>query len=159
MPHRYSTSLKLRRENDGRKLAVRARETDDNKRLLMAIASKRFLQGVDVVRIGIKRKYGVNKMIHMYDDGVRGVWKPKTYEAVDILRGIAFLRLGGARVAEFAHRTAWNQYSTSELIHSPSYTLTIHAYNHRNRTEYRDMFSEPESCCRRFQTIFCSYAR
>lgn len=97
-------ALRLRRENDGRKLAVRARETEDIKRLLMAIGSKRFQQGVEVVLTGLKQKMGVNGMIQLYDDGVQGVWKPKTYEAVDILRGLAFLRLGGARVAEFAHR-------------------------------------------------------
>jgi len=70
----------------------------------MAVASGRVNRVAALVRAGLSRKAGVRGLIAEYERAALKLYKPKGYSKQDTMRSIVMLRLGGARVAEFAHR-------------------------------------------------------
>ncbi|KAK7016651.1 hypothetical protein R3P38DRAFT_2785832 [Favolaschia claudopus] len=85
--------LRLKGMNTARKLLVQARSLSDYKRLVRAIGS-----GV------VQNGRGVRGVLRLHDEAARGVYHPKDYTEEDDLRGILNWKMGGNRLADFAHR-------------------------------------------------------
>lgn len=60
---------------------------------------------VSLVQAGLKNKAGIKALNHQYERAAKKLYQPKGYSHEDLMRSIVMLRLGGARVAEFAHRS------------------------------------------------------
>jgi hypothetical protein len=97
--------LRLTKLNASRKLLGKATALDDHKQWMMAIASGRVDRVASLVQAGLKNKAGIKALIHQYERAAEKLYQPKGYSHEDLMRSIVMLRLGGARVAEFAHRS------------------------------------------------------
>ncbi|KAH8976674.1 hypothetical protein EDB86DRAFT_2820901, partial [Lactarius hatsudake] len=93
--------------NASRRLLGKATALDDHKQWIMAIASGRVDQVASLVQAGLKHKAGIKTLIQhsQYERAAEKLYQPKGYSNEDLMRSIVMLRLGGARVAEFAHRS------------------------------------------------------
>ena len=101
---RQISQLELTQSNDARKLLGKASALDDHKQWILAVASGRVDRVAALVKTGLSRKTGIRGLIAEYERAALKLYKPKGYSEQDIMRSIVMLRLGGARVAEFAHR-------------------------------------------------------
>jgi hypothetical protein len=99
--------MRLTKLNDNRKLQTHAVSLADHKQWILAIASGRVERVAALVQAGLKRKVGVKGLITQYERAAVKLYKPKGYTNEDIMRSIVMLRLGGSRVAEFAHRSTF----------------------------------------------------
>ena len=99
--------MHLTKLNDNRKLETHAASLADHKQWILAIASGRVEHVSALVQAGLKRKAGVKGLISQYEHAAVKLYKPKGYTNEDIMRSIVMLCLGGARVAEFAHRSTF----------------------------------------------------
>ncbi|KAH8993073.1 hypothetical protein EDB86DRAFT_2805800 [Lactarius hatsudake] len=97
--------LRLTKLNASRKLLGKATALDDHKQWIMAIASGRVDRVASLVQAGLKHRAGIKSMIQQYERAAEKLYRPKGYSNEDLMRSIVMLRLGGARVAEFAHRS------------------------------------------------------
>ena len=97
--------LRLSKLNDSRKLLVKASTLEDHKQWILAIASGRVDRVASLVQAGLKHRAGIKTLIQQYERAAEKLYKPKGYTNEDIMRSIVLLRLGGARVAEFAHQS------------------------------------------------------
>jgi hypothetical protein len=97
--------LRMSKLNDSRKLLVKAGALEDHKQLVLAIASGRVERVAPLVQAALKNGAGIGAIIQQYERATEKLYKPKGYTNEDIMRSIVLLRLGGARVAEFAHRS------------------------------------------------------
>ena len=97
-------ALRLRKLNDARKLIGKAAALEDHKEWMMAIGSGKVERIDRLVRAGIASKRGVRGMLEMHNRAAQRVYRTQNYTEEDALRGLLFWRLGGARVAEIAHR-------------------------------------------------------
>lgn len=97
--------LRLTKLNTSRKLLSKATALDDHKQWMMAIASGRVERVASLVQAGLKHKAGIKTLIQQYERAAEKLYQPKGYSHEDLMRSIVMLRLGGARVAEFAHRS------------------------------------------------------
>jgi hypothetical protein len=97
--------LRLVKLNDTRKLLGKAAALDDHKPWIMAIASGKVERVTALVQAGLKNNAGVRGLIRAYERATLGLYRPKGYTEDDIMRSIVMLRLGGSRVADFAHRS------------------------------------------------------
>jgi hypothetical protein len=97
--------LRMSKLNDSRKLLVKASTLEDHKQWVLAIASGRVERVASLVQAGLKNRAGIRTLIQQYDHAAQKLYKPKGYTDEDIMRSIVLLRLGGARVAEFAHQS------------------------------------------------------
>lgn len=97
--------LRLAKLNDNRKLATRGRQLDDYKKFVMAVGDHRVARVDALVRVGRRNGASIRTIIKRMDQAAQGLYKPKGYTEEEMLRGLLFLRLGGARVADLAHRT------------------------------------------------------
>lgn len=97
--------LRMIRLNDSRKLQGKAAVLDDHKQWIMAIASGRVDRVASLVQAGLKHHAGIRSLILQYERAADKLYKPKGFTNEDIMRSLVMLRLGGARVAEFAHRS------------------------------------------------------
>ena len=97
--------LRLTKLNTSRKLLGKATALDDHKQWMMAIASGRVDRVASLVQAGLKHKAGIKTLIHQYERAAEKLYQPKGYTNEDLMCSIVMLRLGGARVAEFAHRS------------------------------------------------------
>ncbi|KAK7001931.1 hypothetical protein R3P38DRAFT_3326830 [Favolaschia claudopus] len=96
--------LRLKGLNNARKLLVQARSLSDHKRLVRAIASG-VVQNVErVIRVVLRQNRGIRGVLRLHDDAARGVYHPKDYTEEDDLRGVLNWKMGGNRLADFAHR-------------------------------------------------------
>lgn len=100
-----NNSLKLQKLNNSWKLMGKVAALDDHKEWIMAISSSKVERIDRLVRNGIKRQLGIWGMINMVERAAKKVYQPKNYSEEDMLRGLLLWRLGGGRVAEFAHRS------------------------------------------------------
>jgi hypothetical protein len=90
--------------NTARKLNGKLGVLDDQKKLLMAVAYGG-IQRIDaLLRAGFRNKAGVQGMMKLVDRAMQGLYKPKNFTEEEMLRNLLFLKLGGSRVAEIAHR-------------------------------------------------------
>ncbi|KAH9014798.1 hypothetical protein EDB83DRAFT_2508640 [Lactarius deliciosus] len=71
----------------------------------MAIASGRVDRVASLVQAGLKQQVGIKTLIQQYKRAADKLYKPKGFTNEDIMRSIVLLRLGGARVAQFAHQS------------------------------------------------------
>jgi hypothetical protein len=97
--------LRMSKLNDSRKLLVKMGTLDDHKQWILAIASGRLDRVASLVQAGLKNRAGIRALVQQYERAADKLYKPKGYTNEDIRRSIVLLRLGGARVAEFAHRS------------------------------------------------------
>ncbi|KAH9160972.1 hypothetical protein EDB89DRAFT_1862008 [Lactarius sanguifluus] len=91
--------------NDSRKLLVKVGALEDHKQWIMAIASGRVDRVASLVQAGLKQQVGIKTLIQQYERAADKLYKPKGFTNEDIMRSIVLLRLGGARVAQFAHQS------------------------------------------------------
>ena len=97
--------LQLSKFNDNQKLMVKAGALEDHKQWILAIASGRVDRVASLVQAGLKHRAGIKALVQQYERAADKLYQPKGYSNEDIMRSIVLLRLGGARVAEFAHRS------------------------------------------------------
>lgn len=95
--------LHMSKLNDSRKLLVKAGALDDHKQWVLAVASGKVDRVASLVQAGLKHRVGIKTLIQQYERAAEKLYKPKGYTHEDIMRSIVLLRLGGARVAQFAH--------------------------------------------------------
>ncbi|KAF8257899.1 hypothetical protein EI94DRAFT_1774312 [Lactarius quietus] len=88
--------LRLMKLNASRRLLGKATALDDHKQWVMVIASG---------KVGLKCSAGIKTLIHQYERAAEKLYRPMGYSNEDLMRSIVMLRLGGARVAEFTHRS------------------------------------------------------
>ncbi|KAH9177426.1 hypothetical protein EDB89DRAFT_1845132, partial [Lactarius sanguifluus] len=91
--------------NDSRKLLVKAGALEDHKQWILAIASGRVDRVASLVQAGLNQRVGIKTLIQQYERAADKLYKPKGFTNDDIMRSIVLLRLGGARVAQFAHQS------------------------------------------------------
>ncbi|KAH9015472.1 hypothetical protein EDB84DRAFT_1582181, partial [Lactarius hengduanensis] len=97
--------LRMSKLNDSRKLLTKAGALEDHKQWILAIASGRVDRVASLVQAGLKHRVGIKTLIQQYERAAEKLYKPKGYTNEDIMRSIVLLRLGGARVAQFAHQS------------------------------------------------------
>jgi hypothetical protein len=97
--------MRLTKLNTGRKLLGKSAILEDHKQWILAVASGRVDRVASLVQAGLAHHVGVRGLIQQYERAANKLYKPKGYTEEDIMRSIVMLRLGGARVAEFAHRS------------------------------------------------------
>ncbi|KAH9020793.1 hypothetical protein EDB85DRAFT_2094831 [Lactarius pseudohatsudake] len=97
--------IQMTKLNTSRKLLGKATALDNHKQWMMAIASGRIDRVASLVQAGLKHKAGIKTLILEYERAAEKLYQPKGYTNEDIMRSIVMLRLGGTRVAEFAHRS------------------------------------------------------
>ena len=117
MLHRKNRQIEFYRLhglNQARKLLVKAASLDDQKRLLMAIASGKVNRVDSLLRIGISQKRGARGLMSLYNEAAKGFYKPKSFSEEEDMKAILMWRLGGNRLAEINHR-ANNSPSTTYL--------------------------------------------
>ncbi|KAH9981880.1 hypothetical protein BJV77DRAFT_1062507 [Russula vinacea] len=112
------SQLRMSKLNDSRRLLVKVGALEDHKQLILAIASGR-----------------VERMAPLqYERATEKLYKPKGYTNKDIMRSIVLLQLGGARVAEFAHRSLALPSLTTihrNTVLPPWFQGTCREHNHR----------------------------
>jgi hypothetical protein len=95
--------LHLTKLNDDRTLARRTASLADHKQWVLAVASGWVDRVASLVQVCLKKKIGIQGLLVQYVRAADKLWKPKGYTSEDIKQSIVLLRLGGTRVAEFAH--------------------------------------------------------
>jgi hypothetical protein len=95
--------LRFTKLNNSRKLLGKVAALEDHKQWIMAVASGKVDRVASLVQAGLAHHAGIRSLIKEYDRAAQKLYKPKGYTEEDIMRSIVLLRLGGARVAEFAH--------------------------------------------------------
>jgi len=96
--------LRLRRLNELRKLVGKEGAIDMHKQMLLAISSQRIPRVDRVLRVGFRRGAGIQTMLELIKKAAEGTYHPKGFDEEEDLQALLFLRLGGARVADVAHR-------------------------------------------------------
>ena len=96
--------LRLRRLNDLKKLVGKEGTIDVHKQMLMAISSQRIPRIDRVLRIAFSQGTGIHAMLDLIKKAAKGTYHPKGFDEEEDLQALLFLRLGGARVADVAHR-------------------------------------------------------
>ena len=87
-----------------KKLSTWARALDDYKRFIMALSEGK-VQRIDaLIRAGLHRGAGIHGLLELHDRALKGLYKPKNYTEEELLQSVAYLRIGGSRATEFAHR-------------------------------------------------------
>lgn len=97
--------LRMSKLNDSRKLLAKVGILEDHKQLILGIASGRVERVAPLVQAAMKNGVGIRTIVQQYERAAEKLYKPKGYTNEDVMRSIVLLRLGGARVAEFAHRS------------------------------------------------------
>jgi hypothetical protein len=107
---------------------VKASTLEDHKQWILAIASGQVECVASLVQAGLKHRARIRTLIQQYERAAGKLYKPKGYTNEDIMQSIILLRLGGVRVAEFAHQSLalpsltmiWCQTIMPALLVSPS---------------------------------------
>jgi len=97
--------MRLMKLNTSRKLSGKVAVLEDHKQWILAIASGKVERVAALVQAGLAHRAGIRGLIQQYERAASNLYKPKGYTQEDMMRSIVLLRLGGARVAEFAHRS------------------------------------------------------
>ncbi|KAI0282410.1 hypothetical protein BC826DRAFT_1093961 [Russula brevipes] len=85
--------------NDSRKLLVKVGVLEDQKQLILAIASGQVERVAPLIQAALKNKAGIGAIIQRYGQAAEKLYQPKGYTNEDIMRSIVLLRLGGASLA------------------------------------------------------------
>ncbi|KAG8766912.1 hypothetical protein FRC12_006576 [Ceratobasidium sp. 428] len=97
-------SMCLQSLAQARKVASLARQMDDYKRLTMAIGSGKVERVHALVSVALRGGAAAHGILDLYEKAASGLYKPHGYSQQETLRTLLLLKLGGARVAEVAHR-------------------------------------------------------
>jgi hypothetical protein len=97
-------ALRLRGLNNARKLVVKVRALDLHKQFIMAIGSTKVERIERLIKASIAQNCGIRKCLDLLDKAAQQVYRTRNYTEEDELRGLLLWRLGGARVADIAHR-------------------------------------------------------
>jgi hypothetical protein len=122
-------ALRLHHLNDVRKIAGKEGVIDVHKQMLVALSTQRIPCIDHVLRVGFRWGDGLHSMLETIKRAAAGTYHPKGYDEEDDLQALLFLRLGGARVADIAHRifgtpsarTIRTRTTVSQIIPSPSF--------------------------------------
>ncbi|KAF8331049.1 uncharacterized protein EI90DRAFT_3199739 [Cantharellus anzutake] len=95
-------SLKLQCLNTNRKLDLLMTSNLDYKRFVMAVGECNVPRLNQLVRSALRKKHGINGIIQLIGRAALGTYSPRHTEQ-EHLMSVVLYRLGGARVAEFAH--------------------------------------------------------
>ena len=98
-------SLQFTKLAMARKLLARAKTLDTHKKFVMALGDSKVNRLDALIRAGLKRGVGIHGMLDLLDRANKGLYSPKNFTEEETLRGLLFLRLGGARVADLAHHS------------------------------------------------------
>ena len=96
--------LRLRRLNEFKKLVGKQGAIDVQKQLLLAISSQHIPRVDHVLRVGFRHGTSIHTMLELIKKAAEGTYHPKGFDEEEDLQALLFLRLGGARVADVAHR-------------------------------------------------------
>ena len=96
--------FRLRRLNDAKKLVGYEGVIDVHKQMLMALSTQRIPRIDRVLCVAFNHGRGIHSMLELIKKAAEGMYHPKSFNEEDDLQALLFLRLGGARVAEIAHR-------------------------------------------------------
>ena len=96
--------LRAHRLNDLKKLVGQVGVIDEHKQMLLALSSQRIPRVDHVLRMGFRRGAGIHTILERVKKAAAGTYHPKGFDEEDDLQALLFLRLGGARVADVAHR-------------------------------------------------------
>ena len=77
---------------------------DIHKQLLLAISSQRIPRVDRVLDVGFRHGTGIHGMLKLIKKAADGTYHPKGFDEEEELQALLFLRLGGTRVADVAHR-------------------------------------------------------
>lgn len=121
-------ALRVHRINDMKKLAGKVGVIDVHKQMLLALSSQHIPRVDRVLHVGFRRGAGIHSMIELVKKAAAGTYHPKGFDEEDDLQALLFLRLGGARVADVAHRifgtpsvsTIQTRTMVPQIITSPS---------------------------------------
>lgn len=127
LQNRQAEHYRLSALNQARKVARKARALADHKRFLTAVASKRVERVDRIIRLGLRHGRGIRSLLDQCVKAAGGLYKPKDYQEEDYMRGLVLWKLGGNRIASFAHRalglpsitTLKNQVRIPPLVLSP----------------------------------------
>lgn len=90
--------------NQARKLLAKATALEDQKHLLVAIASRKANQVDRLLSIGLQQKKGAHGLLATYMVAATGYYKPKSYTEEEDMKATLMWRLGGNHLAEINHR-------------------------------------------------------
>jgi hypothetical protein len=121
--------LRLRRLNDVRKLVGKEGVIEVHKQMLMALSTHRIPRIDRVLRRGFRNGAGLHSILELIKKAAEGTYHPKAFDEEEDLQALLFLRLGGARVADIAHRvlgtpsvsTIRTRTSVPQILPSPSF--------------------------------------
>ncbi|KAH8992608.1 hypothetical protein EDB83DRAFT_2510001 [Lactarius deliciosus] len=121
--------FRLRRTNDAKKLVGREGTISLHRQVLLAMSSGKIPRLDRVLRVASDHHMSVAAILDLVRKAARGLYQPKGYTEEEDLQTLLFLRLGGQRVANIAHRifripapsTVRRRTMIPPLICSPSY--------------------------------------
>ncbi|KAH9021614.1 hypothetical protein EDB85DRAFT_2278387 [Lactarius pseudohatsudake] len=121
--------FRLWRTNDAKKLVGREGTISLHRQVLLAMSSGKVPRLDRVLRVASDRHMSVAAILDLVRKAARGLYHPKGYTEEEDLQTLLFLRLGGQRVADIAHRifgipapsTVRRRTMIPPLICSPSY--------------------------------------
>ena len=96
--------LRVHRLNNLKKLVGQLGIIDMHKQMLFALSSQHIPRVNCVLHVGFRRGAGIYSMLELVKKAAAGTYHPKSFDEEDDLQALLFLRLGGARVADVAHR-------------------------------------------------------
>uniref|UniRef100_A0A8H7XX72 Uncharacterized protein n=1 Tax=Psilocybe cubensis TaxID=181762 RepID=A0A8H7XX72_PSICU len=121
--------LKLRGISQARTILRKTTSLGYHKRLMVAVASRRYGNVERLFQIALRQKRGVPYIISMYEAAASNLYRPKSFSEHDDMLGLLLMKLGGSRIAGIAHRalglpgitTLRNRAIMPPLIPSPSH--------------------------------------
>ncbi|KAF8327198.1 uncharacterized protein EI90DRAFT_2928786 [Cantharellus anzutake] len=124
---RQLDSLKLHRLNSNQKLGLLTSSNLDYRRFVMAVSECSAPRINHLVHSALRKKHGINEIIRLIGRAAMGTYKPR-YTEEEHLMSVVLYRLGGARVAEFAHAalgtpglTVTRRHCTTSILASPAF--------------------------------------
>ena len=123
--------LRLRRLNDFKKLVGKEGAIDMHKQMLLAISSQRIPCVDRVLHSEFCCGASIYTILELIKKAAEGTYHPKGFDEEDDLQALLFLRLGGARVADVAHRifgtpgltTTRTRTIIPQILASPSFPM------------------------------------
>ncbi|KAF8262083.1 hypothetical protein EI94DRAFT_1773276 [Lactarius quietus] len=123
--------FRLRRTNDAKKLVGREGTITMHHQVLLAMSSGKIPRLDRILRVTSDRHMSVAAILDLIRKAGHGIYHPKGFDKDEDLQTLLFLRLGGQRVADIAHRmfgipapsTVRRHTMIPPLICSPSYPL------------------------------------
>ncbi|KAH9013987.1 hypothetical protein EDB85DRAFT_1876665 [Lactarius pseudohatsudake] len=121
--------FRLQRTNDAKKLVGREGTISLHRQVLLAMSSGKIPRLDRVLRVASDRHMSVAAILDLVRKAACGLYHPKGFDEKEDLQTLLFLRLGGQRVADIAHRifgipapsTVRRRTMIPPLVCSPSY--------------------------------------